>query len=77
MVDHLAHSCCDTKNLRGLAHWNLPSLGFCEMRSGHYKSEVTMGKHVDSSVETQIRLINPLSHKTLGTRYAKALRQIL
>ena len=41
VVKHLAHTCCDTEDLRGLAHWNLPSLGFCRMRSGHYKSEVT------------------------------------
>ena len=27
VVDHLAHSCCDTEDLRGLAHRNLPSLG--------------------------------------------------
>ena len=39
-VDHLAHKCCDTEGLRGLVHWNLPSLGFCGMRSGFYKSEV-------------------------------------
>ena len=36
-----------------------------------------MGTFVDSSAETQIRLINHLSKKTLGTRYARTLRQIL
>ena len=34
VVDHLPHSCWDTEDLRGLAHWNVPSFGFCGMRSG-------------------------------------------
>ena len=44
VVEHLAHSCCDTEDLRGLAHWNLPSFEFCGMRSDSYKSEVTNGE---------------------------------
>ena len=44
-----------------------------------------MGKHVDSSAETQVRLMNHLSKKkkqkkkttTLGTNYARTLRQVL
>ena len=61
VADHLAHNCCDTEDLRGLSHWNLPSFGFCGMRSGIYKSELPMGKLVYSSAETQIRLTNHLS----------------
>ena len=41
LFNHMAHSCCDTEDLRDLAQWNLTSLGFWKMRSGRYKSEVT------------------------------------
>ena len=60
-VDHLAHSCCDTEDLRGLAHWNLPSFRFYGMRSGSYKSEVTNGEACRILSITQIRLMNHLS----------------
>ena len=42
--EHLACRCCAIEDLRGLAPWNLPSFGFCEMRSGSYKSKVTNGE---------------------------------
>ena len=61
MADHLAHSCSDTEDLRGLAPWNLPSFGFCGMRSGSYKSEVTNRKACRFLSRTQIRLTNHLS----------------
>ena len=55
MVNHLAHSCCDTEDLRGLAHWNLPSYGFGGIRSGSYKSEVTNEEACTILSRTQIR----------------------
>ena len=61
VVDHLAHSCCDTEDLRGLVHWNLPSFGFCGMRSGSYKSEVTSGEACRFLSRMQIKLTNHLS----------------
>ena len=54
VVDHLAHSCCDSKDLRGLSPGNIPSFGFCGMRSSSYMSEVTNGKLVDSSAELKL-----------------------
>ena len=77
VVDHLAHSCSDTEDLRGLAPWNLPSFVFCGMRSDNYKSEVTNGEAYRILSRTQIRITNHLSYKTLGTRYAQTLRRIL
>ena len=44
VIDHLAHSCYDTKELICLARENLPSFMFCGMRSGSYNSEVTYGE---------------------------------
>ena len=44
VVHQLAFSCSETEDLRGLDHRILTSLGFWEMRSGHYKSEVTSGE---------------------------------
>ena len=40
---------CDTqllwhRNLSGLSHWNLPSRGFCGMRSVRYNSDLMNGK---------------------------------
>ena len=60
MVDYLAHSCCDTEDLRGLVPWNLPSFGFCRMRSDSYKLEVTNGEACRFLSRTQIRLTNHL-----------------
>ena len=53
--------CCDTEDLRAIAHWNVPLLGFCGMRVGSYKSEVTNEEVFRFSAETHIRLMNHLS----------------
>ena len=57
VVDKLAHSCCDTEDLRGLAPWNLPSFGFWGMRSegwGMVTLKLPVGKLVKSSAEPEL-----------------------
>ena len=61
VADHLAHSCCDTEDLRGFTSWNLSSFGFCGMRSGSYKSEVINEEACRILSRTQIRITIYLS----------------
>ena len=73
----MAHSCCAIEDLRGLAPWNLPSFGFCGMRSGSYNSEVTNGEACRFLSRIPNLGDESSLQKTLGPRYARTLRQIL